>query len=124
MATTRLGQFGVGLTGYGVFQPKGAAPEPEPEPTPAPSVRSTGGGGGLGYFTTKRGKKRYHEFFDDIVDEIKREMAMEEARRALEEMVARRGELARKDLEAALEGMRQARKRRRRRAAMILLLDS
>ena len=126
MATTRLGQFGIGLTGYGVFQPKGAAPEPEPEPEPVgQSVHSTGGGGGgLGWFRTKKGKRRYNEFFDDIVDEVKREMEMERARRELEEMFARKGQVARKALEAALEVMRVQRKKRRRRAAAIMLLDS
>lgn len=90
------------------------------------SVRSTGGGGGgLGWFLTKRGKRRYHEFFEDIVDEVKREMEMERMRAELVERFARQGMLAEQELEEAIAYMaEQQRKRRRRRAAVILMLDS
>jgi hypothetical protein len=92
---------------------------PDPEGGSVPSGGGGGGGGGLGWFNTKRGKKRYHEFFDDIVDEVKREMAMEDTRALLAD---RRGETV-KQIEDALEFMREERKRKRRKAAMYLLLD-
>lgn len=88
--------------------------------TPPSSVSAAGGGGGLGFFRTKKGKRRFNQFFDDIVDEMKREMEMERVAFEFE----KRGKDAKRDLKAAREFVRaEQRKRRKRRALAFLLLD-
>jgi len=90
-----------------------------------PVSRPTGGGGGLGWFKTKKGKRYFSQFFDDIVDEMKREMEMEAVRAEMESKFASKGRMAKADLDAAKDFVAEVRRKRKlRRAASIMLLDS
>lgn len=92
---------------------------------PTPSSITSGGGGGVGYFRTKKGKRLFNQFFDDIVDEMRREKAMEAARAEIAKMSAKKGKKAKAELDLAIERLREMqRKRRLRKAAAILLLDN